>query len=616
MPIFQADVRHTWVLLLALTLEVTGCEPHPPRDRSTSPRLEKKPSPAPIAPIKSTAQVPVEPGTESPPQPLTPARPDRLPNLGISGPVRSRLGVVTSVERQASEAGIRILKAGGNAADAAVAAAFALAVTHPSAGNLAGGGFALVRRGSQIEAVDFREDSPRSLTSDSFYAMLKAEAKTGAAVGIPGTVAGLLLVHSNFGRLSLSEVLAPAEELATKGYVLGGRQHQTIEWAKSDLARDPVAQRVFFHHGKPKPAGSLIRRPDLAIALGRIRERGKAGFYEGPTAADIIGSLGGTGLITLDDLKSYSAKLRKPLESQYRGIPFVTMPPPSAGGVALIQILGMLEDFELKKSPRALVLHYFAEASRRAQVERRLFVAAPERYSAEDFELRQARWLNPKTWTAAHPIEKDLATSSAAIYPSSLGQDREEEHTTHLSAVDGEGQVVSLTVTLSASYGTRIFTRETGMALNNSVASFSSEGDNTPRPGVRTTSSMAPTLLVAENETVALGSPGGDTIPSTIALTLIELIDREGGLLGAVGAPRVHQGLFPDVLETERSHPLDAQTAMWLGKLGHNLRATRHAQGDANLSAWISGEAHAVADLREGGRALSVGDSQNSEPPK
>jgi len=460
--------------------------------------------------------------------------------------------------------------------------------------------------GKQVMALDFREQSPAALTDASFYRMLEAQAKTGAAVGVPGTVAGLLLLHQRYGRLKLDDVVAPAERLAADGYIQGPRQSSTVSWAKDDLLLSPNARRAFFEQGKVRPPGSTIRRPDLALALKRVREMGHAGFYEGPTAQDIVQSLGPDGLITLEDLRSYSAKWREPLAANYRGTSVLTMPPPSAGGAALLTILSILSSVELRPGDDVRTFHYFAEASRRAQVERRLYVAAPERFNEQQLSTLKARWTNPKTWLDSHPIDPLRASRSESVYSSPGLAETEQEHTTHMATADGEGNVVSLTFTLSASFGTRLFTRETGMALNNAVASFSPTGANTPKPNVRTVSSMAPTLLVASDETVALGSPGGDTIPSTVALTLLHLVDLKDDFQRAVRAPRLHQGLFPDRIETEKAHPLFPTVTSDLRAMGHALQAKRYAQGDANLVAWIAGTSHAIADTREGGLALGA----------
>lgn len=525
--------------------------------------------------------------------------------LSISGPVTGKYGLVTSVEAQATRVGALVLESGGNAIDAAVATALALAVTHPSAGNLGGGGFLLVRRGAEVAALDFREDAPANLTEKSFFRMLDQGAKTGAAVGVPGTVAGLLLAHQRFGRLPLGRVIIGAEKLARDGYSLGPRQAQTLIWSRSDLLRDAVARRVFFSGSEPHRAGVTIRRPDLALALQRIRLQGRKGFYEGPTADDIVKSLGSDGIMTKVDLARYEAKFRDPLWFDYRDYRIVTMPPPSGGGVALTQILRMLGSMPAAAEPSQFY-HFFAEASRRAQLERLLFVRAPERDSAQEQTAQRARWLDPQTWLKRNPFLETQKTPSAEL-ESAPGLDKQEEdHTTHLSVVDREGMAVSMTLTLSGSYGARVFSRETGIALNNSVASFSAVGRNRPEGGVRTVSSMAPTLIVDETDTLVLGSPGGDTIPSTVALLVLRLLDQGLDFQGAVEAPRVHQGLFPDVLEIERNRPVPFSVLQSLGRQGYQIGRKRSAQGDANIAAWLGGTCSGIADGREGGLALAA----------
>lgn len=531
--------------------------------------------------------------------------PKRKLAFSISGPVSGKNGVVTSVEAQATRLGIAILESGGNAIDAAVATAFGLAVTHPSAGNLGGGGFLLVRRGPEIAALDFREDAPTNLTEKAFFRMLEQGAKTGAAVGVPGTVAGLLLAHERFGRLPLGRVIIGAEKLAREGYVLGARQAQTIGWSRADLARDPVAKRLFFAKGEPLVAGAKLKRPDLALALERIRTLGKKGFYGGPTAEDLIQSLGADGIMTRADLARYEAKFREPLWFDYRGYRIVTMSPPSGGGVALTQILTMLGATAAPQEDSQFY-HHFAEASRRAQLERILFVRAPEREPRADLEKLRTRWLDPTTWLHANPIVETKKTASADLESAPGFDKQEEDHTTHLSVVDGQGMAVSMTLTLSGSFGARVFSRETGIALNNSVASFSLVGRNRPEGGMRTVSSMAPTLIVDDTDTLVLGSPGGDTIPSTIALLVLRLVDQGQDFRAAVTAPRIHQGLFPDLLEIERNRPLPFPILQALEKRGHKIGRKRSAQGDANIAAWLAGVAHAISDERESGLALAA----------
>jgi len=498
---------------------------------------------------------------------------------------------------------------GGNAVDAAVATALALAVTHPSAGNLGGGGFLLLRLAQAVEAIDFRENSPAALTDKKFWEMIDSGGRGAVSVGVPGTVAGLFLAHFRHGRLKWSQVVIPAEELARDGYRLGERQAKTIQWAAADLKKDPVAKKFFFAGALPQKAGVILRRPDLALALARIRKEGPAGFYEGPTAQDLVDSLGGSSLLTLDDLKGYRAMIREPLFFDFGEFRIITMPAPSAGGVALTQNLQILSRSRVAKTPidSPERLHLIAEASRRAQAERQFFVVSPDEQSEASAAASRKRALDPETWLKDHPIDPQKPTPSASLHNDYEAILKERQHTTHLSVVDAEGGLVSCTVTLSGSFGSRIFSRETGIVLNNSVASFSSVGVNTPKPGRRTTSSMAPTLaLRGSSDALVLGSPGGDTIPSTIAQTFLHLGLDGMSLSEAVNQPRFHQGFFPQDVLLERNFPLSKKQQGALTQRGHRLVPTYSTIGDANIAALINGVAYAVADPREGGLALAA----------
>jgi len=519
------------------------------------------------------------------------------------------VAVVTSVETQATAVGVRVLEAGGNAVDAAVAVAFALAVTHPSAGNIGGGGFMLLRLADVVEAIDFRENAPASLTQGAWDEIVEKRAQTPKAVGVPGTVAGLHLAHQRHGRLPWATLLEGSIELAKQGAVVGARQALTFGWAKERLRRNAAAKRSFFPSDSAPGAGTRLLQPNLAAALERIRDHGPAGFYEGPTADDLIESLGPHGLLSKTDLIEYRASLRTPLLLDYHGARVVTMPPPSGGGLALLAMLAMLDRAQVQTTPSggAARYHLYAETSRRAQVERQLMVAPPAAgMAAPDAEQRK-RWTNPDTWLGAHPIDKAHKTPSSAL-DSRYGQIMAEpEHTTHFSVVDAEGGTVSCTVTLSASFGAGIVTEKTGIVLNNAVGSFAKVGENVPRPSVRTLSSMAPTLVfLGERDVLVLGSPGGDTIPSTIASLVVALVDDKKTLADAVGAPRIFQGFAPDEISTERSHPLPAGIQSELERLGHRVRPTRRSIGDANIAAYFAGTAGGVHDRREGGEARAL----------
>ncbi|MCH2110541.1 MAG: gamma-glutamyltransferase [Polyangiaceae bacterium] len=525
--------------------------------------------------------------------------------------IRGEGGVVTSVEEAATRAGIEILEAGGNAIDAAVATAFALAVTHPSAGNIGGGGFLVAKIKGDALAVDFRENSPAGLTQKVFWDTIQGRRPPHAAVGVPGTVAGLHLAHARHGSLPWAELVAPAIRLAEEGHIFGARQEKTLDWVKEELWNDETARSIYWARGWPARRGYTIKNPRLGLALRRIANEGPAGFYEGPTAEDIVDSLGKWGVLTLDDLKNYRAEFRDPLHFDYRGTRVITMPSPSAGGVAVTQILKMMESSGGYATPPLSIerYHYFAEASRRAQAERRFFVTAPGRLDPEAQALARQRWLDPMTWLKKFPIRPQRATRSYLLTPLFHQAIKEVPHTTHFSVIDRNGDAVSCTVTLSGSFGIRRYTKKTGIALNNSVASFGSVGDNIPAAGVRTVSSMAPTVVIKgegpEQEVLALGSPGGDTIPSTVTQVFLHLTDGKS-LFDAVNAPRIHHAFVPDSIAQEKKHPLKDHIRIGLRRLGQDFGAMPPKMGDANIAAAAGGRFYAVSDWREGGLALGA----------
>jgi len=526
---------------------------------------------------------------------------------GGPGSVRAEHGAVTSVEPNATRAGIRMLEHGGNAVDAAVAVAYALAVTHPSAGNLGGGGFMLVRpRGGPTVALDFRETAPATLTRDQFDAMEKAGGQGPVSVGVPGSVAGLELAHDRFGKLARAEVIQPAIELA-HGYALGAHQAALLAGSFHALRKNAAARRVFAKGDKPYAAGERLVQTDLAATLERISTAGRDGFYAGPTAR-ALSSLPGS-LISSADLAAYQAKWREPLRFDYRGLSVEVMPPPSAGGVAVTETLLMLQALHADALPHdsAAELHLFLEASRRAQAERRFGVVDPDALTAEQTQQKRARWLDPNAWLKDSPIDPNHATPSANVHPLYADALREFEHTTHFSVVDASGMVVSCTTTLSASYGAKVMAPGTGVMLNNSVASFASSGDNQPVPGRRTVSSMAPTLvLVAEDPVLVLGTPGGDTIPSTIVQVLRHVVDHGETLAVAVDAPRVHHGFVPDEVRYEPHNAPPAEVLKELEARGHKLSKGRAGIGDANEILIRGNVAWAYADRREFGVALAA----------
>ncbi|HEY3255426.1 MAG TPA: gamma-glutamyltransferase [Polyangiaceae bacterium] len=533
----------------------------------------------------------------------------RPPFSAEGGPrsVRAEFGAVTSVEPHATRAGIAMLEQGGNAVDAAVAVAYALAVTHPSAGNLGGGGFMLIRpKAGPTSALDFRESAPLALTRTRFDAMQRAGGMGPVSVGIPGSVAGLELAHDRFGRLPRATVIAPALELA-RGHNLGAHQAALLAGSFNALSLDPAARAIFGKEKKPLSAGQRLVQRDLATTLKRISDQGRDGFYTGPTASALTGLA--RGLITSADLAGYQAKWREPLRFEYHRLTVEVMPPPSAGGVAVTQVLLMLQALhaETLAHDSAAELHLFIEAARRAQVERRFGVIDPDALSTSEAAQKRARWLDPNAWLGPSPIDPEHATPSASLRPPPGDSPIESEHTTHFSVVDAEGMVVSCTTTLSASYGAKLVLPSTGVVLNNSVASFASSGDNQPVGGRRTVSSMAPTLVLDGDEPVlALGTPGGDTIPSTIVQVLRHLVDHGESLSAAVDAPRIHHGFLPDLLRYERRNAPPADALRELTRRGHKLKPAGASIGDAN-EILIQGKlAWAYADPRELGLALAA----------
>ncbi|MEP7053200.1 MAG: gamma-glutamyltransferase [Pseudomonadota bacterium] len=594
--------------LLLLTLSCTRPEPGPTRSPALSHSVREPvgpgATPEPVLALSQFLPVPAAPGV--PALALAPAH----PTLSLQGgpkAVRAEFGAVTSVEPNATRAGIKMLEQGGNAIDAAVAVAYALAVTHPSAGNLGGGGFLLVRpKGGPTAALDFREAAPAALTRAQFEAMENRGGSGPVSVGVPGSVAGLELAHDRFGKLPRATVMAPAIALA-EGHLLGAHQAALLAGSFHALMRDPAARDIFSRNKQPLAAGQRLVQRDLARTLNRISEHGSSGFYAGPTALALSGLQ--HGLITLNDLAVYRAVWRDPLRFDYRGFQVEVMPAPSAGGVALTETLLMLQALHAEALPHdsAAEWHLFLEASRRAQAERRFGVVDPDSLSAEENAKNRARWLDPDTWLRPTPIDPARATPSASVHALNGEASHEPEHTTHFSVVDKDGMVVSCTTTLSGSYGAKLVLPGTGIVLNNSVASFALQGLNMPVGGRRTVSSMAPTLVLqAEEPVLVLGTPGGDTIPGTIVQVLRHIVDHGESLVGAVDAPRVHQAFMPDEVRYEPRNAPPPALLRELRGLGHVIKRGRAGIGDANEILIQGGAAWAYADPRELGLALAA----------
>ncbi len=497
-------------------------------------------------------------------------------------------GVVSAPESLAAAVGADVLRRGGNAVDAAIAVHFALAVTFPSAGNIGGGGFLLVHTRTGDEAIDFRETAPAAATRDMFLdragnVIPDASLSTLRAAGVPGTVAGLWLAHQRHGSLPWKDLVAPAIALADRGFVLSER-------AASSLAAEHRNDFASHLHGA---AGERLVQKDLGATLTRIAERGRDGFYEGETARLIVAQMErGGGLITLADLAGYEAKVRAPVAGGYRGCRVVSMPPPSSGGVLLIEMLHMLESLapdELR--PGAASASLVAEVEARAFADRAQYLGDPDAVRMPLDSLLSPAWAARRAAGIA-PLRR---TDPAAIAAGAVGH--ESEQTTHFSVVDREGNAVACTTTLNDSYGSGLVVDGAGFLLNDEMDDFSAKpgapnlygvtggAANAIAPGRRMLSSMCPTFVYRDGRLwLLLGSPGGPTIFTTVLQVIVDRVDFGMSLADAVAAPRFHHQWPPsrpglDALYVERDRPLDAATRDALAALGYAI-TPREPLGD------------------------------------
>ncbi|MPZ18673.1 MAG: gamma-glutamyltransferase [Luteitalea sp.] len=540
---------------------------------------------------------------------------------GPRAPVHARHGMVGSTEGHASQAGIDILKRGGNAIDAAVAVGFALAVTHPAAGNLGGGGFMLIRLADgKTTAIDYREMAPARASRDMF---LDAQGNVVAdrsrigplAAGVPGSVAGLVYAQEKYGRLPLADLIQPAIDLAEQGFVVSEALADSLSNAKPRLVTFPASARVFLENGEPYGAGDRLVQRDLARTLRLIAKHGAEGFYRGPVAELIEAEMKRTGgLITKADLSAYRPVEREPLHGSYRDVEIIGMPPPSSGGVALIQLLNILDAYPIQElghnSPKTM--HLMAEAMRRVYADRSKWLGDPSFFDVPIAGLTSTRYAA----ALRRSINLDRATSSTAVQPGQPA-DFESEQTTHYSVVDAQGNAVATTTTLNGSYGNGMVVPGTGFLLNNEMDDFSAKpgvpnmfglvGDraNEVQPRKRMLSSMTPTIVTREGRAhLVLGSPGGSRIITTVLQVLMNVVDHGMNVQEAVDAPRFHHQWLPDYIRVERTgFPTNVLSA--LEARGHAVKA----QGDmgdvhAILIDPQSGMLKGASDPRMDGRTL------------
>ena len=530
-------------------------------------------------------------------------------------------GVVVSVEQYASETGGHILRNGGNAVDAAVATALALAVTWPPAGNLGGGGFMVLSLADGTETtIDYREMAPAGATPDMFLTsdgvVDRERVRLGRwPVGVPGTVRGLQMALERYGTMSFAEVVQPAIILARRGFIVSNALADFLATHADELAKFETSRAIFFREdGKTWQAGDRLVQNDLAESLGALAKEGPDAFYEGSIAKKIVADMEKHhGLITADDLRGYHAIEREPIRFRYQGCDVLAMPPPSSGGIALGQFLGMLEPFDMAailRNDEGRFYHLVGEALRRAFADRARYLG-----DADFVDVPIEKLLSAEHIEALRESIGDQASSSEAFGPP-LQEPAEAMNTTHFSVVDKWGNAVANTYTLEESFGAKVVAEGTGILLNNEMHDFnvmpgvtSSKGrigtdPNLVAPRKRPLSSMTPTIVKRDGKPfVVTGSPGGRTIISTVAQMVLRIVGCGMDPLDAQNAPRVHHQWYPDELRVERS--LSPALIQSLQERGHRV-TTRKRQGDAHtIVVDENGDVRAIADPRIWGWAAS-----------
>ncbi len=560
-----------------------------------------------------------------------------LPLWAATHPAHAPHAIVVSVQELASRAGVEVMRAGGNAVDAAVATGFALAVVHPQAGNLGGGGFMLFRANDgKAHFIDFREKAPAAATAN-MYLNAQGNVIAGASVvgyksiSVPGSVAGLVYAEKTYGKLGLGQVMAPAIKLAREGFALPWEDAKDIQ-DDTDLAKFPESYRIFQRDGKFYKQGDILRQPELARTLERIANN-PDDFYRGAMARELAAFIQkGGGLVTADDLAQYEVKEREPIQGTYRGYEIISSPPPSAGGTALVELLNILEGYDLAKAGNrsSAAVHLTVEAFRRAYFDKAEFMGDP------DFSKIPVAQLIDKKYGAAwrESIDPTHASSSkdlkrpaifseleqyASRHPQPL-QVREPEHTTHYSVVDSDGNAVAVTTTLNDTFGSRVTAEGLGFLLNDEMDDFASKQGvpniygliqgpaNAIGPGKRPLSSMTPTMVLKDGKLfLVLGSPGGSRIITTVANILMGVVDYGMNIQESVDALRFHHQWLPDQISVEQWFSPD--TINTLRKMGHKVEIGETVL-DQWYPYWSDGECIAI-DLKTGDR-LGASDGRHN----
>jgi len=517
--------------------------------------------------------------------------------------------MVVAHETHATDAGEAVLEAGGNAIDAAVAVAFALAVTHPSAGNIGGGGFMLIRfADGRSTFIDFRERAPNSASRDMYIDPATGKPTTDSvtgyrASGVPGTVLGMEYAHTKYGKRPWKELVEPAVRLARDGFPVSYALSRSLSsrMESNRMAQFPDTKRIFLKDGVGYEMGEVFKQPELAATMMRIRDSGAKDFYEGETARMLTADMAAHGgIITMEDLRDYKVFERKPLEGTYKGYGIITAPPPSSGGVGILQMLGMLEgtDYAKTGAGSARAMHFEAEAMRRFFADRSDYMGDP------DFvKVPLTAMLNPAyIKLRRESIDPDKATPSESIKPGDLSA-YESPETTHYSIVDELGNAVSVTYTLNNTYGSGVTATGLGFLLNDEMDDFAAkpgepnmfhlvQGEaNAIAPHKTPLSSMCPTIVTRDGKVyMVLGSPGGPTIINSVLQVMLNVIDFGMNMQEAVDQTRIHHQWMPDTLRIERT--VSPDTVELLKQRGHDVQLTNSIGDIAAIRVdgqWIEG---------------------------
>nr|WP_259395268.1 gamma-glutamyltransferase [Shewanella sp. SR43-8] len=509
--------------------------------------------------------------------------------MATAQPIYAKHGMVSSQEALASKIGVDILKQGGNAVDAAVAVAYALAVTLPRAGNVGGGGFMLVHLAEQHKtiAIDYRETAPAKAHKDIFLdeqgnAVDKLSREHGLAVGVPGTVMGMELALTKYGTMSMEQVIKPAIKLAKDGILVTSDLSNSLAGLKSRITQWPSSAEVFYHaDGSNYQVNELFKQPELAQSLSLIAEKGSKGFYQGETAEKIVSAVQNAGgVMSLTDLANYKVIERQPVRGQYRGYEVVSMPPPSSGGIHIIEMLNVLEQFPIDKLGHntADTLHLMAETMKYAYADRSKFLGDPDFVDVPVKQLISKKYAK----SIASKISINKTTPSSEILPGELAP-YESDQTTHFSVIDKWGNAVANTYTLNFSYGSGLVAKGTGILLNNEMDDFSVKpgtpngygligGEaNSVQGNKRPLSSMSPTIVMKDGKPfIVTGSPGGSRIINITLQIIMNVIDHNLNIAEATAAARIHHQWLPDFIWVE--HTLNKDTISLLEAKGHKVK--------------------------------------------